>query len=113
MLAFRDFPIGRKLTLLCLVIVSVVLLLCSAAFVVNDLQMIESATQKRELMTRSSMQKRLLGLAEVLGTYSAGALDFIDADASGPQKVLDSLRNESTIVLACTYSKDGRVVAIY
>src|SRR5439155_954713 len=108
MRAFRDFPIRGKLILLLLVIVGVVLLLCSTAFVVNDMEMIKSSMQKREQMIKSSMQKRVLALAEVLGANTAAALDF--NDASGAQKVLASLRQDPTIVLACTYDKDGKVL---
>src|SRR5438105_10219690 len=100
MRTFRDFSIRIKLTLLLLVIVSVVLLLCSTAFVVNDVKMI-----------KSSMKEQVSALADVVGANSAAALSFNDSSAA--EEVLSSLRQESTIILACTYDKDGKIVAIY
>src|SRR4051812_36623541 len=100
MRAFRDLPIRHKLTLLLLVIVSVVLLLCSTAFIVNDVRMI-----------KSSMSERVLALAEVMGANSVAALNFNDPATA--EEVLTSLRQDPTIVLACTYDSSGKVVATY
>ena len=100
MRSLRDLPIRHKLTLYLLVIVSVVLLLCSTAFVVNDVRLI-----------RSSMRERVLALAEVMGANSAAALSFNDPATAGD--VLASLRQDPTIVFACTYDASGKVMATY
>ncbi|MBV9122500.1 MAG: response regulator [Planctomycetes bacterium] len=100
MRGFRDLPIRRKLTLLLLVVVSVVLILCFSAFVFNDVRLI-----------RSSTQDQLSALAEVLGANSAAALSFNDSTTA--RDVLSSLRLEPSVVLACTYDKEGHAVATY
>jgi methyl-accepting chemotaxis protein len=96
---FHNLSIRWKLTLLLLVIVSVVMLLSSIAFVVNDVSMI-----------KSSMQDQVSVLADVLGANSTAALSLNPSDA---QEVLTSLRLQPDVVLACTYDKEGKIVATY
>ena len=96
---FRDLPIRHKLTLLLVALVSVALALTSAAGIVNDVR-----------TTRTLMANQFSTLANVLAANSAVALSV---DPESAQTVLSDLRAEPTIVYACAFDAQGRIVARY
>lgn len=100
MRSFRDISIRTKLMLLLVGVVSVALVLSSAALAVNDVRMIQS-----------SMAKRLSTLADVLGANCTAALNFEVKRTA--EEVLDSLRLQSIVVCARVYGKDGETFADY
>src|SRR5947207_1673469 len=100
MRSFRDVSIKTKVTVLLIGLVSLVLLLVGAGFVINDVRVM-----------KASMTDRLSVLAEVLGANSAVALNFESpADA---ETVLSSLRHEPAAVFARIYDANGKVFATY
>ncbi|MCZ6872573.1 MAG: response regulator [bacterium] len=100
MLAFRDVPIKRKLTLIIMLTSSVSLLLAGAGYVTYDL-----------ITFRRAMVRDLSTLAEIIGTNSRAALTF--DDQSSAEETLASLSAERQIVSACLYMTDGTVFAKY
>ena len=97
---FKAFSIRAKLIFLVTVSCGIAMLLCCAGFVINDTQAFRAATI-RELRTR----------AEVLAFNSTAVLSFGDAKAA--EHLLDSLRLQPSVDLACLYDASGRVLATY
>lgn len=96
----KNLSIKAKLNLLAFVAGGVALLLSTAAFVVNDVQLI-----------RSSKERQLSALAKVLGSNSTAALTFDDASAA--REILASLALQPGVQGACLYDAKGRVFATY
>ncbi|MHB1036928.1 MAG: ATP-binding protein [Pirellulales bacterium] len=97
---FRDISIKTKLSVLVAVAGGAATLLCSAAFVFNDVYMI-----------RLSKVRQLSALANVLGSNSAAALTFDDPGTA--RELLSSLSLQPTVQFACLYNAKGRVFATY
>lgn len=100
MLRFRDASIRTKLIVLLTLVVSLVLLLSTTAFVILDVRML-----------RASLKTHLETMAEVLAEHSSAALRFDDRDDA--QQVLAALRQEPTVVYARTSDADGNTFAVY
>ena len=88
MIAFRDFPLRRKLTLLLVFIVTVALLLTTVATIVIEIR-----------TTKTLLVRQFTTLANVLAANSAAALS-VDPGLSQP--VLNDLSVEPTIVFVAT-----------
>ena len=100
MRVFQDLSIKRKLPLITLLTSGVALMLACAAFVIYDL-----------ITFRQAMARDLTILAEIIGTNSAAALTFDDANAA--TEVLAALSAKEHLVSACLYKSDGPVFAKY
>jgi nitrogen fixation/metabolism regulation signal transduction histidine kinase len=100
MRAFRDFPIGSKLTLLMAAITSAALLFACLAVSAYDL-----------IELRHRMASDAETLAAIVGENSAAALTFNDIQAA--EQVLSALRAQPHVQAACIFARDGRVFAQY
>jgi two-component system sensor histidine kinase/response regulator len=100
MFSNRRLSIKDKLRFTTMLVVFVALLLSCAAFAGND-----------TLVLRSSMQKDLETLAEIVGLNSTAALSFADQGAA--TELLSALRAKPHIRAACIYSVDGKLFASY
>ena len=100
MRTFRDISIKRKLMVIIVLTSSIVLLLASVAFVINDF-----------ITFRRAMIEELSTLAEVIGTNSTAALTFDDGESA--KDTLAALEAKPHITSACIYTKDGKVFAEY
>ena len=98
--SFRNLSIKRKLTLINMLICSAALALACVAFMAYDLY-----------TSRWAMVWDLQIQAEMIGTNSAAALTFNDADSA--REVLAALRAKPQIVAAWIYSADGQPLAKY
>ncbi|MBF0526292.1 MAG: response regulator [Deltaproteobacteria bacterium] len=97
---FRDMPIKSKLRLVICLAGVVVLLISSAAFVLNYV-----------IEFRQNMAHELHSLAQVVGSNSASALVFDDRKAA--EQCLTALSAKSHVVFACIYNKSGHIFAKY
>ncbi|MBN1910002.1 MAG: response regulator [Pirellulales bacterium] len=97
---FNAFSIRAKLIFLVTASCGIALSLCCAGFVINDLQAFRAATI-RELRTRT----------EVLAFNSTAVLTFEDSAAA--EHLLDSLRLQPSVDVACLYNSTGQVLATY
>lgn len=100
MRSFRDCSINTKLRLLVVLASSAALSLSCAAFVINDVRMI-----------RASMVQQVSALADLLGSNSAVALTF--DDANNARGILGSLQKQTDVETARLYRADGRPFADY
>jgi methyl-accepting chemotaxis protein len=100
--SFRDLSIRHKLTLLLVGTASVVLLLASAAVLVNDTR-----------NARLQMEREYSALAKVVAANSAVALSLSDVDAASAQTMIDGLKVAPTILQAALYNAQGEQVAKY
>lgn len=98
--AFRDISIKRKLISITMLTSVAVLLLASAAFLVNDL-----------VTFRNSMVYDLETLAQIIGTNSSAALVFNDPKAA--EDTLAALSAKPRVVSAYIHTSDGRILAEY
>jgi len=98
--SLKDFSINTKLHLLVLVTGGAALLLSSAAFVINDVNLI-----------RSSKVQQLSALAKVLGFNTTAALTFDDPTTAS--ELLSSLSLQPSVRFACVYNARGQVFATY
>ena len=97
---FRNAPIRTKLTWLLMGVVTMALLLSYAIFVINDVRMIEEATQSH-----------LSTLADVVaGNLIVAVYSKLPEDA---MKVLQSLQSETSVVFAVVYDAQGERFADY
>ena len=96
----RNMSINGKLTLLVVTTLATALSLSYAAFVINDIRMIEKA-----------MVRQLSSLADLLGSNSSAALTFNDNETA--TQLLGSLKMQPTIKSACIYDASGTVFASY
>lgn len=100
MRSYRDFSINTKLSLLVLLAGGVALFLATTCFVLNDVSMI-----------RSSMVKQTSILAEVLGSNSTAAVQFLDTERA--DELLSSLKQQPSVAFACIYDAEGKPFASY
>ena len=96
---FRDQSIRRKLMAMLILVVSIVLLIQSVFLFVLSIG-----------STRESMVREFTMLANVLAASSDATLSF---DPESVQPVLDVLKAEPSVELACIYDRTGQVVARY
>jgi PAS domain S-box-containing protein len=100
MASFRDLPINRKLTVVIMVTSTFVLVLASAAFVIN-----EYLNSRRELIDTVST------LSAITAENTSGAIAFNNAiDA---QRVLQALQADPRILYAALYDQAGELFAAY
>jgi len=97
---FRDISIGRKLTLVIMLISGVALLLACSAFLTHDL-----------VTLRRTTARNLSMLAKMIGANSKAPIVFGDRGAA--EETLAVLSAERHIVAACIYTADGKVFAYY
>ncbi len=95
-----DISIKRKLIFIIMLTSTVVLLLASVAFLVNDL-----------ITFRNSMIYDLETLARIIGTNSSAAIVF--NDQKGAEDVLAALSAKPRLSAAYIYKDDGRILASY
>ncbi len=97
---FRPTSIKAKLTLLTMFTSGVALLMSVTLFGFNDVRAF-----------RSTMERDLQSLADVIGASAVSALDFDDEAAA--TKTLASLEHKPGILAAAIYTKDDKVLASY
>ena len=100
MQAYGTLSIKRKLQVTTMVVVFVAMLLSGAAFVTYDM-----------VVFRSSLQKDLTTLAEIVASNSTAALSF--GDQSAAEELLLGLRAKQHLRIARIYSTDGQSLAEY
>lgn len=100
MRSYRDLPIRAKLQGIVVVTCGVALLLVSTAL----------SFYARATLLRAKAQE-LYTAAQMVGFNSAAALTF--RDAKGAETILDALRANDNVIVACTYDLDGKVFASY
>jgi signal transduction histidine kinase len=100
MRSYRDLPIRAKLQ-------GIVVLTCTAALLVVSTAL---SFYARATLLRSKAQE-LETAAQMVGFNSAAALTFRDSKAA--EAILDALRANENVIIACTYDLDGRVFANY
>jgi len=98
--ALQNVSLGRKLTLIIMLVTGTALLLACLAVASYEV------TSFREIMARD-----LSTLASMLGENSKAALIFGDSKAAA--EVLEAVRAEPHIIVACTYRVDGTPFAKY
>jgi signal transduction histidine kinase/CheY-like chemotaxis protein len=97
---FRDLSIRWKLVFLIVVSVSLALLVPFVGFAVHEYSIL-----------RDSAVDNLHSQATTMAFNSTAVLSFNNAPAA--QQLLDSLRSQPTIELACLYDGEGKVIAVY
>lgn len=100
MRSYRDRSITTKLSLLVLLAGGVAVCLSAICFVLNDLRMM-----------RSSMEKQLTIVADVLGSNATAALSFQDSDTA--TQLLASLQKQPAVEYGCIYNASGQPFATY
>src|SRR5213594_2111236 len=98
MFNFRQTSIKAKLTWLTMLTSGVVLLLSLTLLGFNDVRAF-----------RTSMERDLQSLADVIGASAMSALDFDDEAAAA--KTLAPLEHKPSILAAAIYTKDDKVLA--
>ncbi len=96
----KKMSVGRKLTLIVMLISSATLILACLTINVYDL-----------ISLRRAIEGRLITNAAILGTNSVTALNF--GDSKTASDVLAALRSEPRITIACTYTRAGMPFARY
>jgi len=97
---FRDIPIRQKLMTVILLTSGAVLLLTCAAFITYEI-----------VTLHKGMQQGYTTRAEIIAANSTAALAFQnETDAA---EVLDALRTDQRVVVACVYDNKGKVFAKY
>jgi len=100
MFSYGSLSIKHKLVVTTMLVAGVALLLSCAAFASYDL-----------FVFRSSQQKDLASLAEIVGSNSNAALSFGDRNAA--EEILSGLRAKQHLRAAYVYSSDGTLFAGY
>ena len=100
MLRLRDLPIRHKLNSIILLISTLVLLLTSAFYIVNEL-----------ISYRSGLIDNISTLTQVIGINSTASLAFQDPDTAN--EILTALSAEPIILQACIFTKNGNLFATY
>ena len=100
MKSFRDWSIRYKLTALFVAMACITTVAISLPLGLFDLW-----------GTRTAMAQDLATLADVLARNSTAAITFRDAEAA--RDVLQALRAEPSITVACIYTEDGKPFAKY
>lgn len=96
----RNVSITRKLNILTILAVSVSLMLCCVAFLVNDIHTLKVAKKKQ-----------ISALATVLGSNSISAIEFNDPDEAAI--TLASLVEQPEVEMAMLYDESGELFATY
>src|SRR3954463_3947803 len=99
-MAFRDWPIQRKLTAMFLLISGLVLLLTSAAFI-----------GYQRISLRQSTRNSLSTLGRIIAANSTASLAF--ANEADAREILSALKTEPHIVAAALYDRNGNLFARY
>jgi|GEM_PF-6887506 len=97
---FRDWPIGRKVSLVVMITSTIVLLLTCSAFLTYEW-----------ITFRRAALRDLTTLGQIIGDNSTAALRFRSETEAG--ELLATLKAEETIVYAGLYDSDGRLFASY
>jgi PAS domain S-box-containing protein len=97
---FRDIPIRRKLLLLIMATTAAALLLSGLGITISD-----------SILYRSSLQRDLNALAQIISDNSTAALAFEDPHSAS--ETLSALRARKHLVAACVYRANGTVLAEY
>ena len=97
---FRDLSIKAKLTGLLITTVAMALFLVCAAFIAIDI-----------LSYKDGLVKHISALTDVVGANVKAAIEFDDAETAN--ELLYSLINEPSVVYACVYDRDNRLLASY
>ncbi len=100
MTPFRDWSIRHKLTGLFIAMALITAVTVSVPLGAFDL-----------LWLRRAMARDLATLTDVLARNSTAAITFHDADAA--RDVLQALRAEPSVTVACIYTEDGKPFAKY
>ena len=100
MRAYSDLSIRQKLQMIVIATSAVALLVASAVLALFD----------RSAFLRAKTQD-LIAAAKMVGSNSTAALSFGDAKSAG--EILSALQAKPNVVNACTYTKDGQVLASY
>ena len=100
MIAFRDLPIKRKLTLIIMLTIFVALVCAFGAFVAYD-----------SYTFRDALTRELAGQAKELADNAVAAAAANDTEAS--QLALNAVRDAANIDSACVYSQESRILARY
>lgn len=100
MTSFRDLSIRRKLTLSQIFVVSVVLVLGSVVFILQDIQ-----------VSRNNLITNLSSIAQVIGDNCAAPLLFLRPEEAA--LTLSALQAEQKILSAGIYDYDGNLFADY
>lgn len=100
MLAFKNIPINRKLTILMMLTVGASLVLASASFVANDW-----------ITFKNGLIDNLSSSAQVVGANSQAALLF--SDQTSAEETLSALRARKSVIAAVIYDVDGGLFAQY
>src|SRR5438034_2841409 len=96
----RDVSLKQKLMVIIMLTSSAALLLACAAFVIREVAEF-----------RKDMVDDLTIKADFIGAQSTAALKYKDPKAA--TEILDKLKTAKHIVAACTYGRDGKVLAKY
>ena len=96
----RHWSIQQKLTAITMAVSGLVLLLGSAALVIND-----------RATSREALLQEMASLADLVGTNSTAALTFDDGKAAG--ETLSALSHHPHLLIAATFNRAGQVFAIY
>lgn len=97
---FRDLAIGRKLTLVMMLVSSAAVLLAGTTAIIYEVASF-----------RKVIVQDLSGQADIIGENCAAALEFENPRTA--QETLVSLKARPDIVAACVYRKDGSILAGY
>ena len=97
---FRDFSIKHKLSLITMLVCSIVLLITSAIYIINDI-----------ITLKKTIAEKLFIISKVIGSNSTAALSFEDEDAA--VEILASLSEEPHVLSAILYDKEGNVFVKY
>ena len=98
--ASRDMSIGRKLTVIIVTISTMTILLACLVMAIVDV-----------LTFRRSMALDLGRLADLTADNSMAAVSADDQQAA--REVLQALRAQPQVIAACSYSRNGAVLASY
>jgi PAS domain S-box-containing protein len=100
MLSFRDMPIKQKLVVIIMSVTTAALLLSGLGIVISD-----------SILFRTSMQRDILTLAQIVADNSTAALSFDDPQSA--TETLASLKARAHLVSACIFRPDGAIFASY
>lgn len=96
----RHWSIQQKLTAITMAVSGLVLLLGSAALVIND-----------RATSREALLQEMASLADLVGTNSTAALTFDDGKAAG--ETLSALSHHPHLLIAAIFNRAGQIFAIY
>ncbi len=100
MLKFKDMPLRKKITLITVVTSSVSLMMASLIFILHE-----------RISYPKIMERNLAKVAQIVGDNSVAALSFNDVKRG--TGILESLKADPHILMACFYNAKGEVFAQY